>query len=81
MDVVAKNIQWAPKAITVKVGETIKWTNQDPVAHTVTAKSGAKFGSPLPAGGTFQFTPTKAGNIDYACTIHPQQTGTITVTK
>ena len=30
-------------------------------------------------GGTFSFTPTKAGKISYVCTIHPGMTGTLTV--
>ena len=32
-------------------------------------------------GDTFEYTPTKAGTIDYVCTIHPGQNGTITVTE
>jgi plastocyanin len=79
--VAAKNIKFVPAAVTVKVGQTVRWSNQDPVAHTVTAESGATFDSPLPAGGTFEFTPTKPGKINYRCTIHQNQSGTITVTK
>ena len=35
----------------------------------------------MKAGAKFDYTPTKAGTIDYVCTIHPGQTGKITVTK
>ena len=76
-----KQIKFVPETITAKVGQTIKWTNNDPFAHTVTAKSGATFDSgPVNAGATYTFKPTKAGTIDYVCTIHPNQTGKITVT-
>jgi plastocyanin len=76
-----KQIKFVPDHITAKVGQTIKWTNNDPFAHTVTAKSGAAFDSgPVNAGATYTFKPTKAGTIDYVCTIHPNQSGTITVT-
>jgi len=77
-----KNIQFVPKQITAKVGQKIEWTNGDSVAHTVTAKSGADFDSgTLDPGADFSFTPTKAGKINYVCEIHPNQTGTITVTQ
>jgi plastocyanin len=80
-ELLTKNIKFVPAATTVKVGQTIRWSNRDPVAHTVTATSGATFDSPLPAGGTFEFTPTKPGTINYKCTIHQNQTGTIDVFK
>ncbi len=35
----------------------------------------------MQAGAKFDYTPKKAGTIDYVCTIHSGQTGTITVTK
>lgn len=77
-----KNIQFMPHDITVKVGQKIHWTNNDQVAHTVTATSGAKFDSgDVNGGGTYDYTPTKAGVIQYVCTIHAGQTGTITVVK
>jgi plastocyanin len=76
-----KQIKFVPDHVTAKVGQTIKWTNNDPFAHTVTAKSGATFDSgPVNAGATYSFKPTKAGTINYVCTIHPNQSGTITVT-
>jgi plastocyanin len=78
--VTMKNIQFVPSHVTVKVGQKITWTNDDQVAHTVTAIKGAKFDSGIVnGGGNYHFTPTKAGTISYVCTIHPNQTGTITV--
>jgi plastocyanin len=78
-----KNIKFVPAAITAKVGQKIVWTNTDgQTPHTVTATGGADFDSGTLAGGkTFEYTPTKAGKIDYICTIHQNQSGTITVTK
>jgi len=76
-----KNIKYVPQDVKTKTGQRITWTNDDAVAHTVTARKGADFDSgTINAGGTFSFTPRKAGTIDYVCTIHPGQTGTITVT-
>ncbi len=81
--VTMKNIKFVPEAITAKVGQKIVWKNTDgQTPHTVTAQDGATFDSgSLAAGATFEYTPTKAGTINYVCTIHQGQNGTITVTK
>ena len=75
-----QNIAFAPKDITVKVGQKITWTNDDSVDHNVTADSGADFKSKdFGKGATFDFTPDKAGTIAYECTLHPGMKATITV--
>jgi plastocyanin len=83
VQVTMKQIKFVPEKITVKVGQKIFWTNKDgDIPHTVTATKGATFDSGnIAGGGTFDYTPTKAGVIDYICTIHPGQTGQIRVTK
>ena len=76
-----KDIRYVPANVTVRVGDKVRWTNDDPVAHTVTATSGARFDSGnIDAGGHYTYTPTGTGRISYYCTIHGrQQSGTITV--
>jgi plastocyanin len=66
--------------VKVKVGETVTWTNDDTVDHNVTAKSGAHFASrAFGSGGTYRFTPKRAGTVNYVCTLHPGMTGRIVV--
>jgi plastocyanin len=72
-----KNIQFSPSSATVKVGQTVKWVNEDDVPHNV-------IGGPLKSktfgkGGTYEFTPKKAETISYVCTIHPNMKATLTV--
>ena len=75
-----QNIQFDPKSVTVKVGQKVKWVNEDTVAHDVTAQSGATFkSSTFGHGGTFEFTPKQAGEIKYVCTLHPGMDATLTV--
>lgn len=75
-----KDVLFTPENVTVKVGQTVKWTNDDPIDHTATAKEGADFDSGnVKPGDTYEFEPTEAGTIAYVCTIHPAQKGTITV--
>ncbi len=76
------NIQFAPQSSTVKVGQTVTWTNTDQVDHNVTAMSGASFrSSNFGQGKTFSYKATKPGTIQYVCTIHPNMTATLTVVK
>jgi plastocyanin len=76
-----QNIQFSPKATTVKVGQKVTWTNDDSTDHNVTADSGADFKSKdFGNGATFEFTADKAGTIKYECTIHPGMVATLTVT-
>src|ERR1019366_5239846 len=63
------NIAIDPDTVKVKVGSTIRWTNQDPVEHNVTSEGGpAKFASKgLSENGTYELKVTKPGVIHYEC--------------
>ena len=77
-----KNIQFVPDAVTVKAGDTVRWTNADSVTHTVTKKRGPgdRFDSGnVKVGASFEVTFDKPGKVKYVCTIHPNQTGTVNV--
>jgi len=78
-----KNVAFVPTSITAKVGQTVVWTNDDTPPHNVVYSGGPKFtsSSTINPGGTFKLKLTQAGTIHYVCTIHPNMTGTITVTK
>lgn len=79
-----KDIKFVPADVTVKVGQKIEWTNTDGnIPHNVTSTTdGFDFESGNMAGGDkFDYTPETAGKIDYVCTLHSGQTGTITVTE
>ena len=78
--VVMKDILFVPEKVTARVGQSVRWTNQDDVQHTVKASKGADFESKtLSKGDTYVAKLTKTGTIAYVCTIHPSQRGTITV--
>ncbi len=75
-----KNIQFVPKNITIKVGQTLRWVDLDSVEHNVVADKGADFKSDVfGRDGSFAWTATKPGKVTYECTLHPGMVGTITV--
>ena len=80
---------YTPGVITVPVGTTITWRNDDSVQHTVTSGSSdgavgtpdGSFDSGLMANGdTFTRTFDEAGTFDYYCTPHPWMIGQVQVT-
>jgi plastocyanin len=75
------NFAFVPATLTVPVGATVTWTNQDQEPHTVVANDGS-FRSPgLGTGATYSYTFPTAGSFDYTCSIHPFMHGTVVVTK
>jgi plastocyanin len=77
-----KNNTFIPEKITGKVGQTVRWTNDDSYPHNVVATKGENFqSSTFSGGGTYQYKLDKPGTISYVCTIHSGMVGTITVTK
>jgi plastocyanin len=80
--VTMKDIKFVPAAVSVKKGQTILWKNGDQVPHNVTKDDGpgADFKSAtVDPGGTYTQKFDAPGKIAYLCTIHPNQTGSITV--
>jgi nitrite reductase (NO-forming) len=83
-----KDHAYDPPLVQIGVGETIRWTNHDMIAHTVTSGfSDGLAGTPdgkfdsgyIDAGGTFEMTFTEAGGYPYYCQPHPWMRGTILV--
>lgn len=79
-DVSIENFAFGPNAITISVGDTVSWTNDESsTAHTTTSDDGLWDSGSLGGGGTFEHTFDDAGTFDYICSIHPSMTATITV--
>ncbi|WP_082582155.1 cupredoxin family copper-binding protein [Aeromicrobium sp. Root236] len=80
--VMIENYKFSPAALTVAVGDTVKWTNMDTAPHTVTVTSGpVKFNSGnLAKGESFSYTFKTAGTYSYYCAVHPDMTAKVTVT-
>ncbi len=77
--VMINNFAFQPAVLTVKVGQTITWTNHDEEPHTVV---GVGMKSPVlgNAGSTYAHVFTTPGTYHYNCSIHPFMHGTVVVT-
>jgi len=80
-DVEIKGFAYNPATVTVKVGDTVTWTQMDGSMHTVTTVSGPEsFDSGLlKQGESFKYTFTKPGTYEYKCTPHPKMRGKVVV--
>lgn len=78
-----REMKFVPAQLTVHVGDTVVWRNDDLVPHNVVAGGGgpgAAFASdPLQAGATFRWVAREKGAFPYVCTLHPGMSGTLTV--
>ncbi|CAN5549075.1 hypothetical protein BH23CHL10_BH23CHL10_00970 [soil metagenome] len=70
---------FAPATLTITVGDTVTWTNQDAVAHTATSTTGVFDSGDLEQGESYAVTFTAPGTYDYLCTPHPSMTGRVVV--
>ena len=72
------NFVFEPQQLTVKVGQTVTWTNRDDIPHTVVCAG--KFRSKtMDTDDSFSFTFAAAGDYKYFCSLHPHMTGMIKV--
>ena len=76
-----KGNAFSPDNLSIKVGDTVTWINNDSYAHTVKATKGEFDSGNMAGGAKFSFTFDKEGTIDYICGIHTFMTGKIIVTK
>lgn len=73
------NFAFGPASLTVHVGDSVTFTNNDGATHSVTFKDGSAGADSLSPGQSFTRTFDHAGTFDYFCSFHPYMTGTIVV--
>jgi len=71
---------FSPSMITVKVGATVTWTNNDTSAHAFTSDTGVFDSGSIAPGAAFTFTFDQAGTFVYHSTSDSTLIGTIIVT-
>lgn len=72
-----RNFSFEDKKIRIQIGQTVRWTNHDPVEHTVTsgnpgdADAGSVFDSgQLAINDEFEFMFSEVGDYSYFCIPH-----------
>ncbi|MGE3858969.1 MAG: plastocyanin/azurin family copper-binding protein [Nitrososphaeraceae archaeon] len=70
---------YVPDEISVSVGTSVTWTNDDATIHTVTDRGGSFDSSIIAPSVIWENTFDTVGEFDYYCTLHPFMTGKVTV--
>ncbi|SYZ72152.1 exported hypothetical protein [Candidatus Zixiibacteriota bacterium] len=79
VDVSITGFTFSPSSLTINEGQTVRWTNNDPITHTTTSDDLIWDSGFLSNGQKFAFTFNTAGSYPYHCTVHLTMLGTITV--
>ena len=79
LSVSISGFKFTPASLTIKVGETVTWTNADSAMHTVVADDVSFKSGDLATGASFSFKFSTAGTFTYICGVHPTMKGTIIV--
>jgi plastocyanin len=77
--VAIRDFRYAPPVLTVRVGDSVVWTNEDIVPHTATAEAGRLDSGSLGTKESWRYTAVKKGKYAYGCTFHPNMKGTLVV--
>jgi plastocyanin len=76
--VAIKGFKFLPAELTVAVGDTVVFTNEDGAPHTATADDGSFDTGRLAKGESAIVTIGAAGTFSYICALHPAMKGSIT---
>src|SRR5436309_3282562 len=68
------NFVFEPAQLTVKVGQTVTWTNRDDIPRTVVCAGNFR-SKTMDTDGPFSFSFTAPGDYRYFCSLHPYMTG------
>lgn len=75
--VAIENFSFNPQQLTISVGTTVTWKNNDDVPHNVVFENFSS--KELAKDETFSHTFDTKGSYSYSCGIHPSMTGQIIV--
>ena len=73
------NFEFTPPEITIGLGQSVTWTNDDGAPHGIEYHDGAKGTDLLLPGASFSRRFDRPGTYDYSCSVHPYMTGRVVV--
>jgi plastocyanin len=70
---------YQPNPIEIPVWGSVSWTNDDRIAHSVTASEGEFDSAVMQPDEVFEYTFDKIGGFEYYCMLHPSMVGHVVV--
>jgi len=78
-EVAIRNFKFIPDMLEVKVGDVIRWTNEDSAPHDATALDGSWNSALLRRNQSSEVKVVQGMSPDYLCSIHPNMRASIKV--
>lgn len=78
-EVAIKSFKFAPKEIEARVGDIIRWTNNDLAPHTATAEEFEWDTQTLEKGEAAEIQVSEGMETTYFCAFHPHMKGKIKI--
>jgi plastocyanin len=78
-DVQVAALKYSSDTVRITVGQIVRWTNHDPLDHTITFDVEGLPSGALPAKGSYAVQFDRTGTYPYHCTPHPFMTGVVIV--
>lgn len=70
---------YAPRTLTVSVGDTVIWSNHDPVPHTATGPRARWDTGEIRANASARWVADRPGTEEYVCAYHPNMRATLVI--
>ena len=77
--VAIRGMNYALPSLTVNVGDTVVWKNEDTVPHTATDRGKSFDSGSIASGASWSYVVKKKGTYSYYCTFHPNMNSKLIV--
>ena len=74
-----EGMKFIPERLEVAAGDTVVWTNNDFLPHSVTAREARVESGDLAPDKSWRFTARTKGEMHYICRLHPVMKGVLVV--
>ena len=78
-EIMIRKFAFEPKTLTIQLGASVRWTNEDSAPHTATSVDQSWDTGGLEKHQTGMITFQKTGTYPYFCLYHPHMKGEIIV--
>ena len=79
IEITIEDTQFKPDEVTIKKGQTVRWTNKDNRDHIIMAKDQSFKSENMRPGEKFEHKFTEVGTFDYICVYRPRMLGQVKV--
>ena len=78
--IIIRDLKFQPAVLTMNVGDTVEWKNEDIVPHNAVSTEPKEFDSDtIAVGSSWKYQTVRKGAFFYNCTLHPNMKAKLVV--